>query len=114
MPLANGPGDVAGQLLGDSPLERDRLAHGTVRGALNRAEPQDLQRQSAPYHLRLQKIADAVECDLRRGLERKGILVQAYLALGVLEVIARAYLALGLVDRVGQFLAIELRHHVEG
>ena len=106
--------DLLGLLLGDAGHDRDRLAHVALRGGVDLAFGERLQRHVALHDLLFQDLERGLEPVLGRRpqLDRRVILGDA--GLGVFEVEPLRDLALRLVDGVADLLQVHLGDDVEG
>ena len=103
----------AGLLVGDAHAQRDGLADGALRGLLDRAVVERLQRHLALHHLLLEHLPQRLQARLGLGVDLDGLLLELDRRVGALEVEPLRDLARGLVDRVANLLHVELGDDVE-
>ena len=98
----------------DADVEADGLAHRALRGLLDLAVAEGLQRDLPLDHLLLEHLRERREARFALGVELDLLVLQLDGAAGVLEVVAGRDLARRLVDGVADLLHVELGHDVEG
>src|SRR5262249_50175969 len=105
--------DVAPLLRADADVERDRLAHRSLRRFLDLAVTERLQRNAALHELLLEHLCERLESLLALGVELDRLVLELDRAVGSLEVESRRDLARRLIDSVAELLEIDLGDDVE-